>query len=502
VAVGLRAVHSIASERIRDWAWGVLAAATLTAVYVSAYGDLVGRFFAFDDFAVLEAADAIRVEGPSDMVRFLVPWQTFAQYRPLTTVAYFSASRALFGLDPTRWTMVQLGFHVLNALLVYAVARRLLDSRPGGYAVALIYASAPGHAPAVRWLAYFTITGTALACLFGLWVWLRASERWRGAATLAVFVVALLCSEHAVSFPAAVTAVAVLAQGRRDWRRLGRELGPLWVIGAAYLAAKLVFVYVLYPRWAPLQAAVFRAAYALSFDPFAACETLGRFVAATVGPLWAADRSTGWYRITGGATLGLTAAAVAAAWTAGRRRPWLGNAACGLVLFAVGLAPVVFLPQHVAIAYVGLAAYGVALAIVAPLRALPHGGAIAVAVAVLLVGVHLRSTATAIRSTHDFRVVEVTSQRAVGWLQAIAAAAGPDTREVVVPTTEVTWRMFGVAHRMFLCATYDVRLVETTQGVPASPGRVVIPQSAVPSRAGPSDWRSVVRDCPDGSEGR
>ena len=98
----------------------------------------------------------------------------------------------------------------------------------------------------------------------------------------ALFVIALLCSEHAASFPLALGALAVLGQGRRDARRLMRELAPVWTVGAAYLGAKLLFLYVLWPRWDPLRAALFHNAYALDFDPATAVATLG----ATSAPRW------------------------------------------------------------------------------------------------------------------------------------------------------------------------------------------------------------------------
>jgi hypothetical protein len=210
-----------------------VALATLTAVYLAAYGDLIDRFFAFDDFAVLAASDGLH--GPAGLVRLFVPWPSFAQYRPLTTTGYFWLARVLFGLDPRRWMAVQLAAHVLNALVVFGIARRLLASSAAGLAAALVYASAPGHALAVRWIAFTTIWGTVLVYFLGLWTWLRAGDPWRLPATLALFVVALLCSEHAVSFPLAVTAVAVLGQARRDWRRLheksprsGSSVGSTW----------------------------------------------------------------------------------------------------------------------------------------------------------------------------------------------------------------------------------------------------------------------------------
>jgi hypothetical protein len=347
----------------------------------------------------------------------------------------------------------------------------------------------------VRWFAYFTITGTVFTYFLGLWVWVRTSDRWRAPATLAVFAVSLLCSEHAVSFPAAVTAVAVLGQGRRDWRRLVRELAPLWVVGGAYVASKVLYMYVLLPRRSPAVAAYLHSAYALSFDPITALETLGRYVEATLAPLWAPGRSPSWHRAAGGVTLALTAAAVGCAILLPARQRYLERAACGLALLVIGLAPVLFLPTHVALAYIGVGALGLALAIVAPLRALPRGGTVALGVAALLVAIHLGSTATAFRTTHDFRVIEVNGQNAVRWLSALQAAAGPDTREVFVPSGELTGRLFGSAHRLFLCATYDVQVVQSTQRLEARPGRIVLHGLRATGPQPSDDWRSVVHDC-------
>jgi len=209
------------------------------------------------------------------------------------------------------------------------------------------YACAPGHALAVRWFSFFTITGTVLAYFAGLWIWLSARPRARTPATLAAFVVGLLCSEHAASFPGGVTAVAVLAQGRRDWRCLVREIGPLWAVGTMYVAAKLLFLLVLEPRWDAARASSNRAAgYALAFDPVVALGALGRYVSAAVAPLYPLGHSPGWYRAAGGCTVVLTIATVAATWLAKPPRPWVGVTACGLVLLVLGLVQVLFLPPR------------------------------------------------------------------------------------------------------------------------------------------------------------
>jgi hypothetical protein len=483
--------------RAREWGWAGIAAAALTAVYLIAYGDFIGRFFAFDDFAILDQAERIAAGGIAGAWRvFLQPWPSFAQYRPLTNPGWFWLLRACFGLDPTRWTMVQLAAHTLNALLVFGIARRLLRSPVAGLATALIYASAPGHALAVRWIAFFTISGTALVYFLALWTWLAAPERWRVPATTALFVTALLCSEHAASFPIALGALAVLGQGRRDARRLVRELVPVWTVGAAYLGAKLLFLYVLWPRWNPLWATLFHNGYALDFDPATAVATLGRYVGATLAPVYRPAPPAAWCRTAGAVCLVLTLGLIAAAaWDV--RRRWLGITACGCALFLVGLGPTLFLPGHIYPAYVGIPALGAALALVAPLAALPRGGAVSLALAAGFVGVHLHTTAITVRDEGDFRFIDMTGEVAARWLVTLDQLAGPGTREVVVPDDGLTQRMFGMAHRQFLCASYDVvRAPDIGTARAAPPERLVIPRASKALPPPAERWRAIVHDCP------
>ena len=381
-----------------------------------------------------------------------------------------------------------------NALLVFDIARRLLASPAAGLAAALVYASAPGHALAVRWIAFTTIWGTVLVYFLGLRTWLHASDGTRARVTFLLFVVALLCSEHAASFPLAVTAVAVLGQGRRDWRELAHELAPLWIVGGLYVLARFVYISVIFPARDPRAAELFSSAYALFFDVRATLSTLGAYVSAALAPLYPSVRSPAWRSIAGTVTLGLTVTAVASAlWT---RRRWVGVAACGLVLFVSGLGPVLFLPQHIYPAYIGVGSLGVALAIVAPLAALPRGDAVALAVAAALVAVHLRSTAAMVRTEEDFVVIEASATNAAHWLATLDRVAGPGTREVVVSRYPNTERLFGIAHRMFLCAPYTVRTVPDVSTAPAAPGRVVLARPSGPMPSAAQGWRAIRRDCP------
>ena len=362
----------------------------------------------------------------------------------------------------------------------------------------MIYTCAPGHALALRWLALISVSGTALVYFLALWTWLAAPDRWRAASTTALVVVALLCSEHAISLPIALTAVAVLGQGRRDGRRLARELAPVWALGGLYIAAKLIFLYAPWGGGPSMAALVFRNGYALDFDPLTTIATLGRYAGATLAPLYRPEPPVTWCLPVGVLCLGCAGVAIVMGARGGARRPWLGVLGCGGALFLAGLGPVIFLPTHIYPAYIGIPALGAALAVIAPLTALPGKGAVALAAAAGFVAVHLHSTATTIRNEADFRFIELASDSAARWLATIDHQATPATREVVVPADAITRRMFGSAHRQFLCAGYEVRPVADVRTVAAAPPeRLVILKPSSPVPVPGERWHAIIHLCPD-----
>ena len=474
--------------------WTLLTALALIAFHWLAYGDFTAAFFSFDDFAVLGLVDGIRLERPADLLRFLQPQYNFALYRPLTVTTYYWVQWAVWGIDPAPWMSTHLAFHVTNGVLAFACARRLLGSDAAALAAALLYASAPGHTLAARWLAYFTITGTVTACFATVALWLYGRGRWRLPATLAAFVLAIGCSEHAVTVPFVLTLVAVLGEGRRDWLRLVRELAPFYAVGGAYVAAKLVFLAVIFPRTQPIAAAVHARAYHLAFEPTVVLETIGRYLTGAIAPLLPLDPSVGGYRALGAAVLALALLTSATALRARAPRT-LGLVACGLAVFVVALGPVLLLPEHVSLSYVGIAALGVALAITAAVRALPYGDALAVAVALALATYDVRTASPLARTAQDFRTIEGSSLDAVAWIATLERVADtrPDVREVLVPSNPNTRRLFGVSHRLFACTPFTVRPVDRLPR--EAPGRLVLPKSD-PAPRGRRGWGWLIRECP------
>jgi hypothetical protein len=477
----------------------VRAAAVLLVLggfYYWSYRVFLGSFFAFDDFWMLNAAARIELHSPADVWQFFEP-SNFLLYRPVSTLLYFYLLRQAFGFDPAGYQATQLVFHLANAVLVYAIAARLLGSRALGLATALAYATAPGHALAVRWVAVFYMTGTVFFYFLGLWTWLAARPPWRTVSTFALFAIALLAGEPAITFPIVLTLLRYLI-GEPPTRT--RDLWPFYALAALYLGAKLYYARFVFPARAGAgQAAVFWHGYGLSFSPLDVLGHLGRYFGYAVDVAFHVA-STGSGAIPIGVLLVVAAAlgtglVLAGRWTA---RP-LRVAVFGLDTFIVGLGPPLFLANHLYSYYVGIAAFGMALALVGFASAVRAAPLLAPALVVaLLVAVHTVWTKSAVKHDAEFVDIETLSIVSQRWLYALdRATTDGGVDEVVVPHNAVTGRMFGQAHRLLMCASYRVVTAPDVARIEPAPGRVVVSGlPPLPESAGVPAWRRLLRPCP------
>ncbi len=475
---------------------GVVAtAALLTAFHLWSYGDCLRAFLHFDDFWLLATAAHIHLHSPLDIVQIFRPTHGFMLYRPLSIVLYFYLLKVFVGYDPASYHAAQLAFHVLNGVLVYAIAHRLLSSRLRAIACALVYAFAPGHAIAVYWNALFTITGTACYYFIALWMWLRLERPRRVPVTLLLFIVALLAGEHALSLPLVLTLAAVLLPAQVQWRRVLREQAAFYAVSGVYIAAKLYyFRYLLpitYPNPAELQ--FVRAAYAMTLDPVALLRNLGHYVGFAINATYALAENDSWALILGVAVLGIatlsTACVLTGRWTA---QP-LRAAVFGLDAFIVTLGPVLVLRGHLNSYYVGISSLGMALAVIGFASALPRGSAVLITFIVAsLLAVHVTSTVYQVKRSQEFAFFDQFSTAAERWLYSmyLATAAQP-TDVVVLPRDWLTTWVFDTAesHRLFMCATYAVRTTTTIDAERPAKGQVILPQAIGPVRPPASrDW--------------
>jgi hypothetical protein len=466
----------------------------LTAFEVWTYKDCLRSFFHFDDFWVLAAAARVQPHSVRELLRIFEPIHGFLLYRPVSTVLYFFTLREAFGYDPTGYHATQIAFQMLNGVLVYAIADSVLFSRPLAAAVALVYVTAPGHAIAACWIALFTMTGTTFFYFLAVWVWVRLDSRWRIPLTLLLFAAALLASEHAVSLPLTLTAASLLLAPQRDWGRTGRELAGFYLMGGGYVVAKLYYIrYGLADAFSdPAARAYAEAGYHVSLEPLSILQHLGRYCAFTVDLLYGRVESDPSALVVGVLVallaVGATVCVGSGRWSA---RP-LRVAAFGLDVFIIGLAPVLVLPAHIYSYYVGIAAMGMALAIVGFAHALPRLSRLTPwAVVVLLLAVHVGSTATAVRGSEEFRFFRSFSDGAARWLYSLRLRAEvPNLDEVVLPATGLTDTVFNVgrAHQLFLCAGYRVRTVADINAVEPAMNRLILvhpdplPQWAQPQK--------------------
>src|SRR5262249_12410342 len=145
-------------------------------------------------------------------------------------------------------------------------------------------------------------------------------------------------------------------------------------------------------------------------------------------------------------------------------------AAFGATMFVATLGPVLFLKAHVVSFYVGIAALGMSLTAIGVTRAVPRVGfPLARLLVAGLLAVHVWSTAALVRRSENFRGFGMSSDLAERWLYTLAArAADSEGTEVVLPDQSLTQRIFvrDEAHKVLLCARYDVRTAPPGTHVP------------------------------------
>lgn len=209
----------------------------LLLIVASAYSPGLGGGFAFDDVPNLVENTALRVDFGSGWHAWLAAMFSSPAsdlQRPLAMLT-FALNAACTGLDPWAMKATNIGIHLLNTLLVFAVCRVLLrcvshpkDGAPGADATALWITAAwslnPINLPAVLVVVQRMESLSHVFVFGGLWCYLHgrermlAGERRTGAWLLCVPVataLGLLAKESAALLPAYALALEWLVFGFR-----------------------------------------------------------------------------------------------------------------------------------------------------------------------------------------------------------------------------------------------------------------------------------------------
>lgn len=202
----------------------------LVALVAVAYHAAPGGTFVFDDRPWI-------VENP-DLATLWPPWVAMGEtFRPLLFYG-LALNRAVGGLEPWSYLLVNVALHAATALALQSVLRRLLRlpridlpeprARAVAFAAAALWAVHPLVSQAVVYVIQRGEVLAALSHLLVLWGLLSASATTGGAArrrlavAVAAFYVGLGCKESVVvALPAAFTldAVVISDSARDAWRR-------------------------------------------------------------------------------------------------------------------------------------------------------------------------------------------------------------------------------------------------------------------------------------------
>lgn len=205
---------------------GALVLLGLAILLAYAPAVVAGLGFVSDDFMILQrlrAADGLRGAA----VYFGQSYYDY--YRPMGFVS-FAADWTLWQQWPAGYHATSIVLHLVNTLLVFLLARRLLSVEASAVAAAVFGLHIVNH-EAVFWAsARFNLLATAGALLSLLL--LASDRRWRRAGAAMAFLFALLSKESAVALPIAAGAYLWLIRRERpaDLLRTFAWLGAAGVL--------------------------------------------------------------------------------------------------------------------------------------------------------------------------------------------------------------------------------------------------------------------------------
>jgi tetratricopeptide (TPR) repeat protein len=273
----------------------LLAALGLAAVTLAVFAPALGHgWLDYDDDQNFLRNPHYRGLGIAQL-RWMLGGVIMGHWTPLTWLTH-GLDYVLWGMNPAGYHLGNLLLHAANAVLVYALGRRLLGAarpdagatplRLGALAAALLWAVHPLRVESVAWITERRDVLAAFFCLLTALAWLRAGaaagrarRRWY-LASLALFALGLLSKSMLVSLPLVLLVLDVYPRRRLDpraWRAPAARAVLLET--APYLALAVVIVAVTTltmsasVRVTPLAlygpaARVAMAAYSLTFYPW------------------------------------------------------------------------------------------------------------------------------------------------------------------------------------------------------------------------------------------
>ena len=205
----------------------------LTAVTILAYRPAWHGGFLWDDDAYVTNNELLT--APDGLRRIWFSFESPSQYFPLVYTT-FRIERALWGLNPAGYHVVNVLLHVANALLVWRLMARLRV--PGAWLAGAIFALHPVQVESVAWITERKNVLMGFFFLLTLLTWIeflevQTTRRWRlYLLALVLYALALLSKTTACTLPAALLLILWLQKRAINKERLVQVV-PFLILGIA-----------------------------------------------------------------------------------------------------------------------------------------------------------------------------------------------------------------------------------------------------------------------------
>jgi tetratricopeptide (TPR) repeat protein len=210
------------------WLLGLL----LVAATLIAYGPAWRAGYIWDDDAYLTQNPLLT--APDGLRRIWFSLESPSQYFPLTYTTFY-LERALWGLNPAGYHLINILLHAANAVLVWRLLARLRV--PGAWLAAAIFALHPVQVESAAWITERKNVLMGFFFLLTLWEWVRfidekTARPWRHyILALLFFALSLSAKTTACTLPAGLLLILWLKKMPVDLRRLVQVV-PFVTMGA------------------------------------------------------------------------------------------------------------------------------------------------------------------------------------------------------------------------------------------------------------------------------
>ncbi|MBI3696841.1 MAG: tetratricopeptide repeat protein [Acidobacteria bacterium] len=192
--------------------------------------------FLFDDADFLDVGSSIRSRN----------WYAILSGpRPLLIFTFALNNWLAHGFNPFSYHLVSLALHLLNAVILWRIVRRLSDSPVIRAFVPLLFLATPIQTESVSYISSRSELLAATFYLAALWVFLTSWREKHPWITTAVVVVFYGCGvsakQHALTLPVAILLIDYFFLAGQDWRqwkrnwRLYAVLGTVMTVGGFFV---------------------------------------------------------------------------------------------------------------------------------------------------------------------------------------------------------------------------------------------------------------------------